>query len=94
MRTATVSDSKEVHDGLTIELMEKIIAHHPNSAALKKEYDELVKFWGREVKDKKTGETVLRAPYGKVKSWFLKKVPNYQEIDFSQPAAPAEDNND
>jgi hypothetical protein len=96
MRTATVSDSKEVHDGLTIELMEKIIAHHPNSAALKKEYDELVKFWGREVKDKKTGETVLRAPYGKVKSWFLKKVPNYQEIDFSQPAVPAsaEDNND
>ena len=46
--------------------------------------------------DKKTGETVLRAPYGKVKSWFLKKVPNYQEIDFSQPAVPAsaEDNND
>lgn len=93
MRTATVSDSKEVHDGLTIELMEKIIAHHTNSVALTKEYEELVKFWGREVKDKKTGKTVIRAPYGKVKSWFLKKVPNYQDIDFSQAAAPA-DNND
>lgn len=92
MRTATVSDSKEVHDGLTIELMEKIIAHHTNSVALTKEYEELVKFWGREVKDKKTGKTVIRAPYGKVKSWFLKKVPNYQEIDFFQSAATAESN--
>ena len=49
---------------------------------------------GKEVKDKKTGEKHIRAPYGKTKSWFLKKVPNYQNIDFSQSASTAEDNND
>ena len=90
MRTATVSDSKEVHDGLTIELMEKIIARQPE---LKKEYDDFVAFWGREVKDKKNpGKTVIRAPYGKTKSWFLKKVPNYQDIDLTQPATTVEEN--
>ena len=89
MRTATVSDSKEVHDGLTIELMEKIIARQPE---LQNEYDAFVAFWGREVKDKKTGKTVIRAPYGKVKSWFLKKIPNYQDIDFAQPATSAANN--
>ena len=94
MRTATVKEGKEVHDGLSIELMEKIIARQPNAEALKKEYDEFVAFWGKEVKDKKTGEKHIRAPYGKTKSWFLKKVPNYQNIDFSQSASTAEDNND
>ena len=71
-------------DGLTVEVMEKIIARQPNAEVLKKEYDEFVAFWGKEVKDKKTGKMVMRAPYGKTKSWFLKKVPNYQSIDFSQ----------
>ena len=94
MRTAFVSDSKEVHDGLTIELMEKIIAIQPNADELMKEYKEFVAFWGKEVKDKKTGEKHIRAPYGKTKSWFLKKVPNYKNIDFSQSASTAEDNND
>ena len=96
MRTLTPNEDKEKHPGLTIERIEKIIACQPNADALKKEYDEFVAFWGKEVQDKKTGKTVIRAPYGKVKSWFLKKVPNYQEIDFSQPAVPAsaEDNND
>ena len=90
MRTATVSDSKEKHEGLTIELMEKIIARQPE---LKKEYADFVAFWGREVKDQKNpGKTVIRAPYGKTKSWFLKKIPNYQDIDFTQPATTAEDN--
>ena len=82
---------------MTIELMEKIIARQPNAEELKKEYEDFVAFWGREVKDKKTGKTDIRAPYGKVKSWFLKNVPNYQEINFSQPAvspaAPADNNN-
>lgn len=93
MRTATVSSSKEVHDGLTIELMEKIIARQPNAAELMKEYKEFVSFWGREVEDKKNpGQKIVRAPYGKTKSWFLKKIPNYQDIDFSQPATPAANN--
>ena len=84
MRTATVSDTKEVHGGLTIEVMEKIIDRQPNAEELKKEYKEFVSFWGKEVLDKKTGKKVMRAPYGKTKSWFLKKLPNYQDIDFSQ----------
>lgn len=92
MRTATITADKNTHDGLSIEMIEKIISRHSNADELKREYDELVAFWGREVKDKKTGKTVIRAPYGKVKSWFLKKVPNYQDIDFSQAAAPAENN--
>ena len=86
MRTAIVSDSKKKHEGLTIELMEKIIARQENAEALKKEYNEFVAFWGKEVTDKKTGQKHIRAPYGKTKSWFLKKVPNYQDIDFSQVA--------
>ena len=86
MRTATVSESKEKHEGLTIERMEKIIARQENAEALQKEYNEFVAFWGKEVKDTKTGKMVMRAPYGKTKSWFLKKVPNYQDIDFSQVA--------
>lgn len=95
-RTATITADKNTHNGLSIEMIEKIIARQPNAAELKREYDEFVAFWGKKVKDKKTGKTVIRAPYGKVKSWFLKKVPNYQDIDFTQPAAPttAEDNND
>lgn len=88
MRTASVSDSKEVHDGLTIDLMEKIIAIQPNAGELQKEYNDFVAFWGKEVKDKKNPDkTVIRAPYGKTKSWFLKRVPNYQDIDFSQATA-------
>ena len=95
MRSLNPNEDKEKHHGLTIERIEKIIARQPNAEALKKEYDEFVAFWGKEVEDKKNpGKKIIRAPYGKVKSWFLKKVPNYQEIDFSQPAAPAEDNND
>ena len=96
MRTANITAEKNTHDGLTIERIEKFISAQTNAVELMKEYKDFISFWGLEVEYKKTGETVLRAPYGKVKSWFLKKVPNYQEIDFSQPAVPAsaEDNND
>ena len=97
MRTATIHADKNTHDGLNIEMIEKIIARQTNSEELMREYQAFVAFWGKEVKDRKTGKTVIRAPYGKVKSWFLKKVPNYQDINHSQPAAspaaPA-DNND
>lgn len=92
MRTAKVNDSKEVHEGLTIDLIEKIIARQSNAEELIHEYNDFVAFWGKEVLDKKTGKMVMRAPYGKTRSWFLKKVPNYQDIDFSQ--AVAEENND
>ena len=65
--------------------MKKIIARQSNAEELLREYNELVAFWGREVNDKKNpGEKVIRAPYGKVKSWFLKKLPEYKNVDFSK----------
>lgn len=98
LRTATITANKNTHDGLTIEMIEKIIACQTNSEELMREYQAFVAIWGKEVSDKKNpGKKVVRAPYGKVKSWFLKKVPNYQDITFSQPAAspaePADNNN-
>lgn len=82
MRTATIKAKKTTHNGLSIAMIEKIIACQANADELKREYKALVKFWGSEVADKNNpGQTVIKAPYGKVKSWFLKKVPNYQEID-------------
>lgn len=92
LRTAVVSDKKETHFGLSVEMIKKIIARQPNSVELEREYNELVSIYGREVTDKKTGEKVVRAPYGRVKSWFLNRVPNYQDIDFTQPATTAENN--
>lgn len=83
MRTATIKAKKTTHNGLSIAMIEKIIDCQPNAAELKREYEAFVKLWGREVADKNnSGNTVIKAPYGKVKSWFLKKVPNYQKIDF------------
>lgn len=93
MRTATITKDKNTHDGLSVEMIEKIIGRLPNAVELKREYDELTAFYGREVNDKKNpGKKIIRAPYGRVKSWFLKRVPNYQEIDFTQPATTAENN--
>lgn len=87
MRTAVITADKKTHDGLTFEVMEKIIARQSNSETLMREYNEFVALWGKEVNDKKNpGQKIIRAPYGKVKSWFLKKIPNYQNIDFSKPA--------
>ena len=51
MRTANITADKNTHDGLTIEMIEKIIARQPNSAALMKDYNEFVNFWGKEVLD-------------------------------------------
>lgn len=79
MRTATITANKETHGGLRIEVIERIIAQQPNGEELMREYKEFVALWGKEVNDKDNpGQTIIRAPYGKVKSWFLKKVPNYQ----------------
>jgi len=95
MRTATITAEKNTHAGLKVDVIEKIIARQPNSEELKREYAEMLAIWGREVEDKKNpGKTVIRVPYGKVKSWFLDRVPNYRNIDFSQSASADEDNND
>ena len=76
MRTAKVRKDKETYGGLTVERIEKIISVQENAEELRREYDAFVDFWGSEVLDKKTGKMVIRAPYGKVKSWYLKKVKN------------------
>ena len=86
-RTAEIKQNKETHKGLTYDLMEKTIAYQSNSEELLREYHEFVKFYGREVMiDKESGKKGFRAPYGKTKAWFLEKVPNYTEIDFTQTA--------
>ena len=59
-------------------------------AALHKDF---VSFWGKEVQDKQNpGKTVIRAPYGKVKSWYLKKVKEGKIDETLLPTASAEDN--
>ena len=96
MRTANITADKDTHGGLTIARIEKIISAQSNATELKREYDDFVAFWGREVKDKKTGKTVIRAPYGKVKSWYLKKVKDGEIDESCLPAATESlaDNND
>ena len=87
MRTANITAEKNTHDGLTIERIEKIISAQTNAEELMKEYKVFVSFWGKEVEDKKTGKKVMRAPYGKVKSWYLKKVKDEQIDESLIPAA-------
>lgn len=97
MRTATITADKDTHGGLTIERIEKIISAQPNAEELMKEYKDFVAFWGKEVEDKKNpGQKVMRAPYGKVKSWYLKKVKDGKIDEDYVPAAPTitEDDND
>lgn len=71
-RTAAKNPDKETHNGLTINQME----HHIKT------------FYGKEAQAefKKVKEYYkdTKGYYGKVKAWFLKKYPKYQEIDFSQ----------
>ena len=72
---------------MSIARIEKIINAQTNAEELMSEYRDFVAFWGKEVEDKKTGKKVIRAPYGKVKSWYLKKVKD-EKIDESLiPAA-------
>lgn len=87
MRTANITAEKNTHDGLTIERIEKIISAQTNAEELMKEYKDFISFWGKEVEDKKTGKKVMRAPYGKVKSWYLKKVKDGQVDESLIPAA-------
>ena len=87
MRTATITADKDTHGGLTIERIEKIISVQPDAEVLMNEYRSFVAFWGKEVEDKKTGKKVMRAPYGKVKSWYLKKVKDEQIDESLIPAA-------
>ena len=97
MRTAKITAEKNTHDGLTIERIEKIISAQTNAEELMKEYKDFISFWGKEVEDKKNpGHKIVRAPYGKVKSWYLKKVKDKKIDENRVPAAPTttEDDND
>jgi len=75
-RTAVVPEDKEKHTGLTIDRMEKIIkVSFENEEDRNKAVEEFNK-----AKEFYQGN---RSYYGKMKSWFLKKYPNYAELDFA-----------
>lgn len=75
-RTAKPNDDKEKHGGLTISRMEFIIKNYIGDEIALAEFDEVKKFYKG-----------MNGYYGKVKGWFLKKYPNYQEkIDFADIA--------
>ena len=78
MRTAKENKNKEKHDGLTVARMETIIKDYIRDEAGLAEFEEVKKFYKG-----------TNGYYGKVKGWFLKKYPNYQEIDFAEIATPA-----
>ena len=84
MRTATPNKEKEKHGGLTIARMEFIIKNYVGDEIALAEFVEVKKFYKG-----------LNGYYGKVKGWFLKKYPNYQEmIDFADIATSAKSEND
>jgi hypothetical protein len=77
-RTATVTNSKTTHSGLTIPFMKKFIEKQDNAAAALKEFESVEKFF--------KGHP---AYYSKVKAWFLSKYPKYAEF-IPAPAPSAE----
>ena len=68
MRTATITADKNTHEGLTIEWMTTYIKTYKDETAVA-EFEEVKKFY-----------KMMNGYYGKVKAWFLKKYPNYQEL--------------
>ena len=84
MRTVTPKKDKEKHGGLTIARMGFIIKNYVGDEIALAEFVEVKKFYKG-----------LNGYYGKVKGWFLKKYPNYQEmIDFADIATSAKSEND
>lgn len=73
-RTATVSEDKKTHNGLTIDRMEKYIK------VIEKDNEENALNSFNAAKEFYEGE---RAYYGKMKSWFLKKYPNYADVEIA-----------
>ena len=69
MRTATPKKDKEKHNGLSVERMTFIIKNFVKDEAAIAEFDNVKKFYKG-----------VDGYYGKVKGWFLKKYPNYQEL--------------
>ena len=71
-RTAVVSNTKNTHGGLNLALMKKYLEHCSNSEEALKEFETI-----------KTYYAGAKGYYGKVKSWFLNKYPNYEEVDLA-----------
>lgn len=69
MRSASPNENKEKHTGLTVERMTFIIKSFVKDEAAIAEFDNVKKFYKG-----------VDGYYGKVKGWFLKKYPNYQEL--------------
>lgn len=82
-RTASKNESKENHNGLTVARMELIIKNYIGDEIALAEFKEVQKFYKG-----------MNGYYGKVKGWFLKKYPNYQEmIDFADIATSTKNEN-
>lgn len=71
MRTATPKDDKQKHTGLTIERMEYHIKNIAKDDVALAQFKEVQKYYKG-----------MSGYYGKVRSWFLEKYPNYNIVDF------------
>ena len=84
LRTANQKEDKKSYAGLTLEQMLRYIEAQKNKDDVMASYNNLVALYGRKVMDKENpGQTVVRAPYAKVKSWFLAEFPNYGKEDLT-----------
>ena len=71
MRTAKVSSDKKKHTGLTIARMEYHIKNIAKDDVALAQFKEVRKYYKG-----------MSGYYGKVRSWFLEKYPNYNIVDF------------
>lgn len=71
MRTATPKDDKQKHTGLTIARMEYHIKNIAKDDVALAQFEEVQKYYKG-----------MSGYYGKVRSWFLEKYPNYNIVDF------------
>ena len=71
MRTVTPNEDKKKHTGLTIARMEYHIKNIAKDDVALAQFKEVRKYYKG-----------MSGYYGKVRSWFLEKYPNYNIVDF------------
>lgn len=71
MRTVTPNEDKKKHTGLTIARMEYHIKNIAKDDVALAQFEEVQKYYKG-----------MSGYYGKVRSWFLEKYPNYNIVDF------------
>ena len=71
MRTVTPNEYKKKHTGLTIARMEYHIKNIAKDDVALAQFEEVQKYYKG-----------MSGYYGKVRSWFLEKYPNYNIVDF------------